>query len=232
MIGRQFCVLTFTELLAIVAECGIELNQTALAELQTVANGWSEPLLRLLGAERVESMDVSSHEQATIIHDMNLPLPSQLKGRFDVVIDGGTLEHVFNFPVAIRNCMEMLAIGGHYLGIAPANNWCGHGFYQFSPDLFFRIFSKENGFILQRAVLCEVRPDAEWHEAIDILDSRRFLELTNTRQTYCLTQAKKIADVCPFEKPPQQGIYQLLWKGEQLAGVDASLASLPQTKRT
>ena len=177
-------------MLAISAEYGFEPDDTASAKLHTVANGWSEPLLRLPGAEVVESMDAAGHEQATIIHDMNLPIPDHLKGRFDVVIDGGTLEHVFNFPTAITNCMEMLFdVGGRYLGVSPANNWCGHGFYQFSGVLFFRIFSEENGFVLERAILCEVRPDAEWYKLTDILKSRRFLELTNNQQTYCLTQA-------------------------------------------
>ena len=69
-----------------------------------------------------------------------------LKNKYTLVIDGGCLEHIFNFPVAIKNCMEMLQEGGHFIGITPANNLMGHGFYQFSPELYFRIFSKENGF--------------------------------------------------------------------------------------
>jgi hypothetical protein len=33
--------------------------------------------------------------------------------------------------------------------VTPANNQMGHGFYQFSPELFFRVFSQENGYLLR-----------------------------------------------------------------------------------
>src|SRR5574341_140267 len=55
-----------------------------------------EAFLRLLGAETVQAMDVSDHEGAQIIHDLNRPIPPSLRGRFDMVLDGGTLEHVFD----------------------------------------------------------------------------------------------------------------------------------------
>jgi len=35
----------------------------------------------------------------------------------------------------------------------PANGYCGHGYYQFSPDLFTDIFSEENGWILKHIYL-------------------------------------------------------------------------------
>ena len=64
-------------------------------------------------------------------------------GQFDVVYDGGTLEHVFNFPVALRNAMELLRPGGRLFTIHTcANNLCGHGFYQFSRELFYRTLSQ------------------------------------------------------------------------------------------
>jgi SAM-dependent methyltransferase len=103
---------------------------------------YSEPLFEILGAKTVHSMDYSNYENATIIHDMNLPFPSELKSKFSVIVDGGTLEHIFNFPAAIKNCMDALKTGGHFIGITPANNLMGHGFYQFSPELYFVFFLK------------------------------------------------------------------------------------------
>ena len=57
------------------------------------------------------------------------------------MIDSGSLEHVFNISQALRNCLEMVESGGHFISIGPANNAMGHGFYQFSPELYFRILS-------------------------------------------------------------------------------------------
>lgn len=53
---------------------------------------------------------------------MNLPVPEVHKDSYTAVLDGGSLEHIFNFPVAIKNCMEMLKVDGQYLGITPVNN--------------------------------------------------------------------------------------------------------------
>ena len=96
----------------------------------------------------VDSVDASDFEGASIIHDLNLPIPEALRGRYDLVWDGGTLEHVFDFPTALKNAMALLRVGGHLFLETPANNQCGHGFYQFSPELFFRVFTRANGFEL------------------------------------------------------------------------------------
>jgi hypothetical protein len=107
---------------------------------------FAEPFFRFLGAKKVESIDYSDYQQASIIHDMNLPINENLRETFSAVIDGGTLEHVFNYPVAIKNCMDMVKIDGHLILITPANNFFGHGFYQFSPELFFSLLNDQNGF--------------------------------------------------------------------------------------
>src|SRR5439155_22867164 len=83
--------------------------------------------LARLGATRIESLDNSAYEQATIIHDLNEPIPEHLKVSFSCVFDGGAIEHIFNFPQAIKNCMEMVTVGGHFVGLTTANNFMGHG---------------------------------------------------------------------------------------------------------
>src|SRR5947208_2704760 len=40
---------------------------------------YAETFLEALGAERVESMDASSYEGVTIVHDLNLPVHETLK---------------------------------------------------------------------------------------------------------------------------------------------------------
>jgi hypothetical protein len=66
-----------------------------------------------LGAKTPLSVDTSNHEGAKFIADMNKPIPPELAGRFSAVIDGGTLEHVFDFPQAALNVAKMLKVGGH-----------------------------------------------------------------------------------------------------------------------
>jgi hypothetical protein len=180
----------------------------------TSSDGYAEDFFRLIGAESVESFDASSYENATRIHDFNEPLPAEYKNKYSVVIDGGTLEHVFNFPTAIKNCMEMLEVGGHFLNLTPANNFMGHGFYQFSPELFFRIFSPENGFQIEKMLIHEWLQEAQWYEITDPEEVRERVTLMNYYPSLILVIAKKIADVPVLQTRPQQSDYSAMWDGK------------------
>jgi SAM-dependent methyltransferase len=107
----------------------------------------------LLDAKSVTSIDYSDYENCDIVHDMNYPVDPSHHEKFDAVIDGGTLEHVFNLPIAISNYMQLVKKGGSLFIFTTANNHTGHGFYQFSPELFFRIFQPENGFEIRDIIL-------------------------------------------------------------------------------
>ena len=124
---------------------GHTFNLNNLGEIENAAD-----FFRRLGAREVSSMDVSDYEGAAILHDLNQPISDDLKEKFTFVLDGGTLEHIFNFPTALSNAMKMVKVGGHLVIITGGNNFLGHGFYQFSPELFYRAFSEENGFAVKR----------------------------------------------------------------------------------
>lgn len=57
------------------------------------------------------------------------------------------------FSQPLRSIMQMLKLGGGYFAALPANNWSGHGFYQFTPELFYRTFSEENGFRVSKLLV-------------------------------------------------------------------------------
>jgi hypothetical protein len=106
-----------------------------------------------LDSKIVMSLDYSDYEDCNIVHDMNYSIDSRHYEEFDAVIDGGSLEHIFNFPVAIANCMNMVRKDGSLFLFTMTNNHAGHGFYQFSPELFFRMFQPENGFEIKELIL-------------------------------------------------------------------------------
>ena len=173
------------------------------------SKNYAEKFFEFLGAEDATAIDNSDYEGAQIVADMNFPIDAVLKDRFTAVFDGGCLEHIFNFPQAMRNCMEMLSVGGHFLSVTPANNFCGHGFYQFSPELFFRIFSKLNGFET-RAILTKER-----HAWFRVIDPEKFggrVELQNNRPTFLFVLARKIETRQIFLQPPQQSDYAKKWE--------------------
>ncbi len=188
----------------------LDLREKGLSASQFLADskGFAEKFFELLGAEEVLALDNSDYEGAAIVTDLNAPIAETLRNRFSAVVDGGCLEHIFNFPQAIRNCMEMLRVGGHFLGITPANNFCGHGFYQFSPELYFRVFSETNGFAL-RAIL--TKENNTWFVVDDPDQFGGRVELQNNRPTYLFVLAKKIAAQKLFLQPPQQSDYARTW---------------------
>jgi hypothetical protein len=168
---------------------------------------YSESFLQTLGAKVPRSLDASAYESATDIADMNDPLPEGLAGQFSALIDGGTLEHVFNFRQAAINIGQLLKVDGHFISVTCANNFLGHGFYQFSPELFFRVFCPENGFEVESLILCEVNADGDWYEVLDPAVVRSRVELRNNARTYIMTRARKLADVEMFRETPQQSDY-------------------------
>ncbi len=121
---------------------------------------------------------------------MNLPIADHLRNRFTVVYDGGTLEHVFNVPQALKNCMEMIRVDGYFMQVNVANNFMGHGFWQFSPELLFRVFSEKNGYEVQAILLHEVVTNGGWYLVSDPDHIGQPVELCNSVPTYILTIAK------------------------------------------
>jgi len=183
-------------------------------ELLTDTGTFSEPFFAMLGAKLVDSMDYSAFEKATIIHDLNVPVSDSLKNKYSAVFDGGTLEHVFNFPTAIKNCMDMIAVGGHFISITPTNNFCGHGFYQFSPELFFTLFNEDHGFQIDRIVL-EVEHSSgdksEWYEIEDSNKVKRRVTLCNSSPSSILLIARKTKETATVSLRPFQSDYAHIW---------------------
>jgi hypothetical protein len=211
-IGRLGLFVDRETLKRTLAQYAIDVSDQETHSLLQDARGFCEPLLRLLGASEVCSIDVSAYQEASVVHDMNEPVPETLKQRFSVVIDGGSLEHVFNFPRAIASCMEMIRTGGHFIGISPANNQMGHGFYQFSPELYFRVFSATNGFVTERMVIFQdCWPDNQWYDVRDPAETKRRVTLVNRYPAFLLIQARKRESVCPFRSTPQQSDYVTIW---------------------
>ena len=183
---------------------------------------FADDLFMALGANTVEALDASEYEGARVVHDLNFAVPSSWHEKYDMIFDGGTLEHVFNFPVAIRSCMEMLKPGGRFVSVTVANNWCGHGFYQFSPELFYRIFSSNNGFNVVEMYLAEV--DGLTFAVTDPATLMSRAELCNNTRTYLLVHARRNSVQNVLADVPQQSDYAASWRAQPS---EKSAAALP-----
>ena len=213
-IGRQGLHLSADALRKNLSDFGYFIVREEAEDLLGKAGGFAEPFLGVLGAIEICSFDASEFEGASHVHDFNFPIDESFVNRYTAVIDGGTLEHIFNFPAAIKNCMEMVEVGGHFLGITPTNNFAGHGFYQFSPELLFRIFSETNGFKIVRMIMCEDGRRGGWFEVTDPDAIKERVTLVNTRPTYLMIIAEKVRSVQILAGPPQQSDYVRMWKAD------------------
>ena len=117
----------------------------------------SQYLFTMLGSKSVLSSDASKYENPDLIIDLNKKINKKLFNKFDNIVDIGTLEHIFDTKTTLDNYVKMLKKGGYLLIAVPSSNMIDHGFYCFSPTLFFDYFSS-NGFDILSSYLRESSP--------------------------------------------------------------------------
>ncbi len=98
----------------------------------------------LIGSNfKLSVFDFTKYEGSEIKWDFNFPIKSKFENRFDIVVDAGTCEHIFNLPQALINIQKMLVVGGLAFHGGPLC-WPNHGFYGYNPTLFSD-FYEDNG---------------------------------------------------------------------------------------
>lgn len=83
---------------------------------------------------RLVAIDNNGTESA-LRRDLNLPI--ELGERFDVVINNGTAEHVFNLSQVFSTMHDHCEQDGWLIHDAPFCGWIDHGFYCLQPTLFY-----------------------------------------------------------------------------------------------
>jgi hypothetical protein len=195
---------------------------------------YSDEFYKSLGFGTVDTIDISDFEGANIIQDMNLPIErADVLGKYELVFDCGTMEHVFHVPNFLDNLRRLCRVGGRVVHAVPCSNWIDHGFYMFSPTLFFDFYTA-NGFAMKRVLV--VRFSSEQISYLDVTAMKSALtpELFLDGHTYVLyCCVEKLADN-PAMIIPQQGGYVRLWRAAAvpLAGstyIDRVSASAGET---
>ena len=220
MLGRQGRHISPAAIDAIAKAKGVDLGPEALRRIG--ASAYVEPLLQALGAHVVDSLDASNFEGATIVHDLNQP--KRFENPYDLVMDFGVTEHVFDVKSAWENIVSAVAIGGCYLSVQMANDYVGHGFYQFSPELFYSTL-EANGFDQVEVYLAATRPGPDWSLALNPRLIGRRVQARSTEPVYVLCLATRRADLGGFVVP-QQSDYESDW-AESVAAESAANANRP-----
>ncbi len=185
-------------------------------------DGYCETLMRRLGFGEIEAMDFSAYEGADIIHDLNKKPVRKLENKFDLIFDGGTIEHVFNVPMALEGVLRMLKPGGRFVSANGLNGWYGHGMYQFNPELVWTFW--------RRACNCEVidcraipiEPDAgykqiEFADPAEVGHRLRLKNKIGPGRTYLYYEVEKTKQ-SHLPDFALQSDYESSWKGHENAG--------------
>jgi hypothetical protein len=210
MLGRQWLRLKQREAAGLRQRHGIDLSE--FADDEGSDRHFAEPLFERLGFRRVDSMDAAAYQGANLIHDLNTPVAGELHQRYDWIFDGGTLEHVFHLPEASTSIAGMLRNGGLFISMTPCNNWMGHGLYQFSPELWFRLYSPERGFTCRLAALFE-HDSGQFHALQDPASSGRRHAFNPPGRLSMLLVAQKTGDP-QTQQLPAQSDYAATWAGK------------------
>jgi len=157
LIGRQTIYLPLARILALLREHGLDVRGIVEGDIEIDRNTLNRApefvdaelisdraLFRLLGAPNISALDHSDYEGADIIHDLTRPIPSDLRASADFIVDGSTLDNVFDPAAVIRNFAEMLRPGGRLL---MTNTYSNHAEpYNMLPPLWFLDYFVVNGF--------------------------------------------------------------------------------------
>ena len=215
-IGRQSLAIPKKDLKAIARKLGVR----GLDWSRFATNGFADDFFRsLLGSETLQSIDYSDYEGVDIVHDLNAPVPETLHGAFDALVDGGSLEHIFDVKQVLANYMNMVKVGGCVFVVTTANNMCGHGFYQFSPEFFYRVFGHANGFIVNDTILIEfplLSVETSRHQrcfrVVDPAKIGQRIELITSKPVLIFVHATRISNEEPFREIPLQSDYRAKWQ--------------------
>lgn len=105
---------------------------------------------RTLGQGRRVAIDMHGTKRA-IKWDLNGPLPKRADGiidfggQFDIVVNSGTAEHVFDQRQLFETFNYCCKVGGLMIHAAPLTGWLQHGFYCYQP-CFFADMAVANGY--------------------------------------------------------------------------------------
>jgi hypothetical protein len=214
-IGRQSLALSNADLAKLARRLNIlEPDWNAFA-----GDGYCEDFFRhFLGARQITSFDASDYQNASVVHDLNRPIPPEYTKAFDALVDGGTIEHIFDIKQVLSNYMSLVRIGGDVFICTTANNLCGHGFYQFSPEFFYRVFNEANGFRIESVCMIETPfhlvEKSSRQRVFKVADpasvGKRMVIVTD-KPVSIYVQARRIADRPLFAEPPHQSDYRAKW---------------------
>ncbi len=177
---------------------------------------------RGIGFERSTSIDLFETEGPDRIVDLTGPMPVEFQGAFDAYLDAGTLEHVFDVRSSLTGLMGCLTIGGVAMHISPLGGFENHGFFQFGPKLFARLYAA-NGFEDLAAWTIGLTQDDNVATVTPIHDHDAPLRSEATAFRTLLLYSARLRERVPFRMPVDSHLAECGVPAHLLAAPDARM---------
>ena len=98
-----------------------------------------------VGFNDYKSIDINgAYESFQFDLNKNIYEKYNFDKKYDLVINNGTGEHVFNQYALFQNLHNLTKISGIMLNIVPFIDWINHGFYNFNPIFFADLAASNN----------------------------------------------------------------------------------------
>lgn len=110
-----------------------------------------------------------------IRHDLNTPL--DLGRTFDMTMNFGTGEHIFNAYQFFKSVHDATRPGGIMMHGMPFHGWVDHGFYCLQPTLYFDL-AAANGYQFRALIYAEITPT----RIVQIKNREQIAEMIERRQ--------------------------------------------------
>ena len=105
----------------------------------------TEDYFKSVGFKEYKSIDINgAYNSLQFDLNKNISETYNYNEKYDLVINNGTGEHVFNQYALFLNFHNLTKLNGIMLNILPFIDWINHGFYNFNPIFFADLAASNN----------------------------------------------------------------------------------------
>lgn len=161
------------------SELRAQLRAQLTAALRRDSSTWSWDLAKifyraLLDYRRIVAIDFHGTPAALKL-DLNYPVA--IGEQFEMLVNSGTGEHVFNVFQFFKTCHEVTCPGGIMFHSMPFCGWVEHGFYNFNPTFYWDL-AAANGYGVVAMIYTELDPA----RLVQLPDRERILDMARSSE--------------------------------------------------
>jgi len=154
----------------------------------------------ILGYQKIVSIDFTGKD--ALRFDLNYPIPetSAINCKFDITINSGTTEHVFNQAQVFKTIHDYTVLNGLMIHAVPTSGWHDHGLFSYTPR-FFKSLAEANGYETLLAFYWVSNCDTAYGETIFLDEFKRNLVAIENSLLYVALRKSSTKCMFSYSRP-------------------------------